>query len=786
MRALSLRHARRTLSAARDEDGVPHITASSWRDALYGLGYMHGLDRPTQLLFARAIASGRSAELIRDRGELIETDRFFRQAGLFLSIEREARALDPVVLGDVTAYCDGVNDGVRDAGRSLPMWATGFRPSPWDEQSVLLIGNLLSYGGLAVGQQQNERLILELIQAGIDDDLLRELFSPHLDNADFNLLRQVKISSQLSDEALELITDLPRLAGSNAWAVSPSRSATGTALLASDPHLEINRLPAIWYEAVLRWGDQYVLGATLPGCPLFAVARTERLAWGVTYMKGDTSDYFIEDCRPGGTTGWQFRRGDSWHDFQLREETILHKGGAAETLRIYSNPEGTLDVDPESTGPGLYLSTAWTGNDPGTGRSMATWVQVIDSPNVAAAMDLVRECAQPTLCWVLADREGHIGLQGCGWFPKRREGNEGLLPVPAWDERNHWQGRLPTTLLPRIYDPPAGFLATANENINAPGGPKLVTLPLPAHRKRRIVERLSQLPKATVTDMQLLQYDVVSVQAHRLLEIFLPALDGASSKNETAQPSSSPSPWKGEGLGEGDEVPNDSNSAPFLATLKTRLANWDCSYHAGSLEATLFARFYRNVLLEIFGQAPNRNGGGGIGWRRMLYLSSRAGFSTMVLTVIDRLLERDTSLWWRGRDKRELIRGAAARLAGEPDLPWGEMNAFHFANRFFPGERVGRVLGFHSRKMPMPGCYATPFQGHLLTTAKRETSFAPSYHFVTDLGADEAWTNLPGGASESRFSPFYKNDIIRWQSGIYKRLSGADVADHRLAKPETK
>jgi acyl-homoserine lactone acylase PvdQ len=668
-----------------------------------------------------------------------------------------------------------------------------------------LIGNLLSYGGLAVGQQQNERLILELIQAGVDDDLLRELFSPQLDQADFDLLRRVKISSQLSDEALELITDLPRLAGSNAWAVAPSRSATGTALLASDPHLEINRLPAIWYEAVLRWGEHYVLGATLPGCPLFAVARTERLAWGVTYMKGDTSDYFIEDCRPGGSTGWQYRRGESWHDFRLREETILHKGGAAETLRVYSNPQGTLDVDPEATGPGLYLSTAWTGNDPGSGRSMATWVQVIGCPNVAAAMDLVRECAQPTLCWVLADRDGHIGLQGCGWFPKRREGSEGLLPVPAWDERNHWQGRLSTTLLPRIYDPPEGFVATANENINSPDGPKFVTLPLPAHRKRRIVDRLSQLPKATVTDMQLLQYDVVSIQARRLLEIFLPALDAPPrnetaklnetakpSSNSTAKPSVSPSPsacpelveGTGESRpavsapngGEGDEAPSDSASAHFLSTLKTRLANWDCSYRAGSLEATLFARFYRNVLLEIFGQSPSHNGGGGgIGWRRMLYLSSRAGFSTMVLTVIDRLLERDTSLWWRGRDKKELIRRAAARLASEPDQPWGEMNAFHFANRFFPGERVGRVLGFHSRKMPLPGCYATPFQGHLLTTAKRETSFAPSYHFVTDLSSDEAWTNLPGGPSESRFSPFYKNDIIRWQSGVYKRLVGIET-----------
>ena len=479
MHALPLRHARRTLSAARDEYGVPHISAACWRDALYGLGYMHGLDRPTQMLFARAIALGRSAELIRDRAELAETDRFFRRAGLFLRVEEETRSLDPKVFGDVTAYCDGVNDGVHDAGRSLPMWATGFRPSPWDEQSVLLIGNLLSFGGLAVGQQQNERLILELIQLGVEDARLRELFSPLLDDADFNLLRQVKISSQLSDEALELITDLPRLAGSNAWAIAPARSATGSAILASDPHLEINRLPAIWYEAVLRWEDRYVLGATLPGCPLFAVARTERLAWGVTYMKGDTSDYFIEDCRPGGATGWQYRRGEEWRDFSLREESVGHKGHDAERLRVFSNPQGTLDIDPQPNEPGLYLSTAWTGDDPGAGRSMATWIDVIDCPNAACAMDVVRECAQPTLCWVFADREGHIGLQGCGWFPQRRAGTHGVLPLPAWDERNHWQGRLPTSLLPRVYDPPEGFIATANENVNRPGGPELVTLPIP-------------------------------------------------------------------------------------------------------------------------------------------------------------------------------------------------------------------------------------------------------------------------------------------------------------------
>ena len=64
----------------------------------------------------------------------------------------------------------------------------------------------------------------------------------------------------------------------------------------------------------------------------------------------------------------------------------------------------------------------------------------------------------------------------------------------------------------------------------------------------------------------------------------------------------------------------------------------------------------------------------------------------------------------------------------------------------------------------MPGCHATPFQGHLLKTPRRETTFAPSYHFVTDMGTDEAWTNLPGGPSESLVSGWYKNDIPRWRT----------------------
>ena len=735
MKLLSTKSARRRFTVGRDAHGVPHISAGTWREALHGLGYMHAIDRPTQMLFARAVASGESAELIADKPELLEMDRFFRRVGLYLNLDEEVKQLDDETFDQLTAYCEGVNDGMKDSRRSLPMWAVGFVPQPWNQRSVLLLGNLLSFGGLAVGQQENERILLELIQAGVAQDKLRELFSPLLDHADFDLLRSIKMTQQLSDDALELLTDLPRLAGSNAWAVGPKRSATGSALIASDPHLEVNRLPAIWYEAELHWGsggEHYVLGATLPGCPLFAVARTANVAWGVTYLKGDTVDHFIEDCRT--TDGrMQYRREDTWHDFLVRTEEIGRKGGEPEAMHVYYNDQGTLDAELQVGAEGHYLSTRWIGDHLGTSQSMAAWLDVVGCESAAEGMDIARDCPVPTLCWVFADRKGHIGMQGNGWFPKRSNEYSGMLPIPAWDERNHWRGRLGTNVLPRIYDPPEGYVATANENVNQPGKPMLVTQPVPEYRKRRIEERLREMSQPTLEDMQQLQYDVVSLQARDLLAVFLPCLPEGS--------------------------------------IKERLTQWDCSYTPDSYEATLFSRFYRNVLLEIFGHEEN------IGWRRMMYLCSRMGFSTMVLTAIDKLLLKDDSLWWRGRDKAELIRRAAEKLVEEKEQPWSVINGFHFTNRFVESRFVGRAFGFHTGEMALPGCYATPFQGHLLRAARREASFAPSYHFVADLGTDEAWTNLPGGPSESRVSGYYKNDIPRWRTGNYKRLAVEDESD---------
>lgn len=811
MESLVLKNSRVKCNAYRDEAGVPHVQTETWLESLYALGYLHAIDRPTQIHFARTVASGRAAELIADRHELREMDHFLRRSGIQRQLSVEVGMLAPEILEQIQWYCRGVNDGLETVGRTLPMWAVGFKPTPWEPESVLLIGNLLSFAGLAVGEQEAERVMLELIQLGIEPERLRELFRPYLDGVDFDALQDIRVAKQMSDDALELLSDLPRLAGSNAWAVAPARSETGGALLASDPHLEVNRLPAIWYEAVLRWGDgpigdgkedssnkqadqssehknarqknveqdssgahpagEYAMGATLPGCPLMAVGRTSKLSWGVTYMHANTSDYFVEDLRRKPTSEgdeqvnqseasqsetnevegpatenleaekpatedtetqasetqpiWQYRRDQEWLDYQPRTELIARKGGKPIKEVVYENEVGTLTLAPDA--PGKYLSVSWVGSRPRAGRSIGVWLDVISSQTTANAMKSVKSSPHPSLVWIFADSEGHIGKQACGWLPMRKKAS-GLVPVPAWDESNHWLGVVPADNLPSEYDPARGFVASANEEMFMADGSPLHSHGLHDYRRRRVDERLTELPHANVVDMQRLQYDVLSIHARELLPVLTKHLDDCE--------------------------------------LKQKLEAWDFRFNPESYEASLFMAFYRSVLLEIFGHEQ------GIGWRRMVYLATRIGYSAMVMTALDRVLPKTTSSWWRTRDKTELIRRAAERaMAVEPEA-WSDRNAFHFVNRFFGGMKTGKLLGFNSSKTAMPGCHATPFQGHLKATSRRESTFAPSYHFVADMSTNLAWTNLPGGPSENRFSKWYRNDIPLWCEGKYKSLFG--------------
>ena len=113
-------------------------------------------------------------------------------------------------------------------------------------------------------------------------------------------------------------------------------------------------------------------------------------------------------------------------------------------MSVYENEQGALSYTPDKAeGPGKYLSVAWIGEQADGGRAIGTWLDVMAAPNVAAAMETVRVCPHPSLVWVFADRDGHIGLQASGWLPQRGGGNSGIVPLEAWDARESLAGQSP-------------------------------------------------------------------------------------------------------------------------------------------------------------------------------------------------------------------------------------------------------------------------------------------------------------------------------------------------------
>jgi len=102
-------------------------------------------------------------------------------------------------------------------------------------------------------------------------------------------------------------------------------------------------------------------------------------------------------------------------------------------------------------------------------------------------------------------------------------------------------------------------------------------------------------------------------------------------------------------------------------------------------------------------------------------------------------------------------------------MPWGRRRQVTMHNIFFDG-KLPRILGFDHGPISLPGNRATVVQGGLFTAHGRTTTFAPSWRYITDMGANTVETVLAGGPSGSRFSKWYKTDVKRWLKGEYKRI----------------
>ncbi len=470
-----------------DARGVPHVRASTEDDAYRVLGWLHAGDRFFQMELRRRAAAGRLAEILGP--SLLAFDLESRRAGHEPAAARDLETLSARARAAVDAYAQGVNAYLATHPRPIEMIVLGIEPEPWSAIDSLAFSRFM----LAGLSEAPERKIRALVAHGI------------LGSADgTSVLPGADASSGVA-------SGRGGPAGSNAWALSGTRTSSGRPVLANDPHLGVE-FPGVWYAAHLTTRDGLdVAGLTLAGVPGVAIGHNDRAAWGITMAQVDDADPYLETIDPPHRA---YLREDRWVPLASREEKIRVKGQASRDVVFYATDQGTLlGGFPDRDGTWKAVALAFA-----TDRVRGGPEAFLIASRARAGADFEMAWASYggpafNVCWATAD--DHIGMRLAGSVPARRSMDLDDRGMATRD----WAGVVRDAELPRMVDPPEGLVASANDDWSV-AGPRL---PFPGFyasndRVGRIRELLSGTRAATAADMNQVQNDVLSPYARRIVK----------------------------------------------------------------------------------------------------------------------------------------------------------------------------------------------------------------------------------------------------------------------------
>ena len=238
--------------------------------------------------------------------------------------------------------------------------------------------------------------------------------------------------------------------GSNAWAVSGSRTASGHPILANDTHLGI-RIPSIWYEVHLKSPEMNVEGLTITGLPGVVVGHNESICVGRNEPQRRLHGCLSRE-QINLNTGRYVSQGQT-AAAQLDRQEIGVYGARPVTLETWVTRHGPVVY---SDGGNALHSVRWTATD-GFGYPFPDINRAQDWPAFHAA---VGKYWGPPQNFIYADRAGHIGYQASGGMPIRK-GFSGDVPLSGASGQQEWGGYVPYEEMPSMLDPPSGIVATA-------------------------------------------------------------------------------------------------------------------------------------------------------------------------------------------------------------------------------------------------------------------------------------------------------------------------------------
>ena len=369
-----------------DDRMVPHIHAANDHDIYFIEGYIHASFRLWQMDMETRAAAGRVSEVVGEKA--LNFDRKQRRKGMIYAAENSLRVMeaDPrtKLIGD--AYTEGINSYIASLSYGdypLEYKLMGFAPEKWTNLKSAL---LLKY------------MADDL--TGSTDDIALTYLRDVLPRGEFDLLFPEKIAGSTPVIPQGTQFDKPSLAipaappdsvafphfnatdfgekredgkGSNNWAISGARTASGAPILCNDPHLGLN-LPSLWYEVQMQMPGMNVYGVSLPGTPGVVIGFNDSLSWGFTNNYRDVKDFYL--IKPVADNKNKYWFAGKQLDFNKRIERIVIKGRPDEVDTIDYTIHGPVTYEAQNGKDGSLrkpLAMCWMGHR-GTNEMLAIYL----------------------------------------------------------------------------------------------------------------------------------------------------------------------------------------------------------------------------------------------------------------------------------------------------------------------------------------------------------------------------------------------------------------------------
>ncbi|MDE2419326.1 MAG: penicillin acylase family protein [Burkholderiales bacterium] len=736
------------VTVLRDELGTPYIFAANTPDLIRAQGFVTTQNRLLQMELFRATWRGELAATFGP--DALPSDIRMRVLGTRRNGERHAARLDPAARDLLQYYVDGINAYIANhvSDHPIELKLAGLAPRLWSVADLVTLVHFVHYThstnfkAEVVAQKLIDKLggerAAQIMPLTINPD-----WSSQPVNAQRATPKPVGVAGlnvQWSDLTIAPDNLNHQGLGSNNWAVGPSRSKSGKAIVSNDPHLDNRILPGTWHPVGLFSPEVQAVGAAIPGLPGIMVGRTQHVAFGVTNAYGDVQDVYVETSDPANPANYM--DGGRSVPFEVITENIQIKDKAApggvreQALKIRLTKRGPVISDHAGVGPTGDKLLVLRSTDAEVLGPVLGIEGLLTAPNAAAFDREVQKIDLMMFNFVFGDDQGNIAHRATGAVPIRSGADGGLPRLAPKDGKDDWTGFIPKDRMPGMVNPPRAWVGSANNDTRPQNFPWYYTNYVsPNYRYTRMGQVLGEAKAMTVDDHLALMRDNRNLQSDVLRGAIVAAL-----KDDPAQ-----------------------------RDLANLLEKWDGVDRADQAAPLVYQALYREIAIGTF---LDELGPDALKDMLSTWYFWQQRFDAMVATP--------DSPWFddvNTKDKREtladVIRSAAPRARALIEAEqgkdtakwrWGKSHTLRFVSPLRRNGSGQELLGGFT--LERSGSGETLNRGVYDFQKPFAINFSASMQMVADLGdPDKIEAVLAGGVSERHFQPHQNDQAKLWANG---------------------